>query len=327
MKYEDIKKSFELLFENRLSAEDAKNFLVELYEKGEEAEEIAAAAEVMKKHALMLSLSDDLKELLIDNVGTGGDKSNTFNISSTVSIVLASLGCYVAKHGNRSITSRSGSADMLEAIGIKIDLGLEQKKAMLEECGFVFLFAQNHHPAMKHIMPIRKSIEHRTIFNILGPLTNPADVKKYLIGVFSTEYVSKMTKALELLGSSSAIVVSSLEGLDEAGLDDISIASWLHEGRIEQMEIDPQSLGFARASKSELLGGDASINAQITYNILKGELSGAKRDAVVLNCALALLADGKVRDLKEGIEMAKYALDSKKAFDKLNQIINISKQL
>lgn len=327
MSYEDIKNHFELLFENRLKEEEAKEFLTYLYKKGEEAEEIAAAAEVMRKHALMLHIDEKLRDKLIDNCGTGGDKSGTFNISTTVSILIASLGSYVAKHGNRSITSRSGSADMLEALGIKIDLDMESKKRMLKECGFVFLFAQNHHPAMKHIMPIRKSIGHRTIFNILGPLTNPAFVQKHLIGVFAPQFVPKIAKALEYLGSKSAIVISSSEGLDEAGVGGVSYASMLKDGNITEFEIDPQSLGFKKANKDELKGGEAQENAQITYSILKGETKGAKRDVVVLNAAIALVVDEKARDLQEGIEMARYAIDSKKAFEKLNEIVVFSRSV
>lgn len=327
MHYTDIAHKFELMFKNRLDTEEAKNFLRKLYEKGEEAEEIAAAAEVMRKHALMLQISDELKEELIDNCGTGGDKSNTFNISSTVSIILASLGSYVAKHGNRSITSRSGSADMLEALGIRIDLPLDAQERMLEEAGFVFLFAQNHHPAMRYIAPIRKSLDHRTIFNILGPLTNPAGVKKHLIGVFSSDFIGKIAKSLEMLGSKRALVVSSKDGMDEASLSDITYVSELKDGAIKTYEIDPEALGFKKASKTELQGGDAVKNAEITYELLKGNLEGPKQNIVLLNAALALIADEKARDMQEGVEMAVEAIRSKKAYQKLNELIDISKKL
>ncbi|WP_457560112.1 anthranilate phosphoribosyltransferase, partial [Caminibacter sp.] len=169
-----MREMFERLFENKLSEEEARNFLIELYEKGESAEDIKNAAEVMREHSIKLPVSEELREKLIDIVGTGGDKSNSFNISSTTALLISSLGSYVAKHGNRSITSKSGSADMLEALGINLNLTPENQVKMLEEVGFTFIFAINHHPAMKHIMPIRKSLNHRTIFNILGPLTNPA---------------------------------------------------------------------------------------------------------------------------------------------------------
>ena len=181
MTYQEAVDKFSLLFENKMSEEEAKKFLIDMYEKGESSAEIAAAAKVMREHSIKLPIPEDLREKLIDNCGTGGDKSNTFNISTTTSLVLASGGCYVAKHGNRSITSKSGSADMLEALGINLNLKVSEQVKMLEDTGFCFIFAQNHHPAMRYITPIRKSLPHRTIFNILGPLTNPAGVKKQLI--------------------------------------------------------------------------------------------------------------------------------------------------
>ena len=182
--FNTAKMKFDDIFENRLPEDEVREFLIELYERGETSAEIAGAASAMRDHLIPLPIHYDLKEKIIDNCGTGGDKSNSFNISTTVSILLASCGSYVAKHGNRSITSKSGSADMLEALNIKLDLSLENSAKMLEDTGFTFMFAQNHHPAMKYIMPIRKSIPHRTIFNILGPLSNPATVSKQLIGVF-----------------------------------------------------------------------------------------------------------------------------------------------
>ncbi|MEA1914154.1 MAG: anthranilate phosphoribosyltransferase, partial [Campylobacterota bacterium] len=207
------KMKFDDIFENRLAKEEVRKYLIELYEKGETAEQIAAAASAMREHLIPLNVPYGLKEELIDNCGTGGDKSNSFNISTTVSILLAACGSKVAKHGNRSITSNSGSADMLEALGINLALTLPKQIKMLEETGFVFMFAINHHPAMKFIMPIRKSIDHRTIFNILGPLSNPATVHKQLIGVFSKEYIPKIAKALTLLRAKRAMVVSSEDGM------------------------------------------------------------------------------------------------------------------
>ncbi len=191
-----MREHFEKLFKNELSPNEAREFLIDLYNRGESGEEIAIASSIMRDHSIKLPISDDLKSKIIDIVGTGGDRSGTFNISTTVSLLLASIGSYVAKHGNRSITSRSGSADLLESLGINLNLTPKQQVKMLEESRFCFMFAINHHPAMKHIMPVRKSIEHRTIFNLLGPLTSPAGAKKYLLGVFSPEYIEKMATAL-----------------------------------------------------------------------------------------------------------------------------------
>ena len=321
MTYEQAIEKFSLLFENKMSENEAKKFLVDLYEKGETAEEIAAGAKVMREHSVKLPVSKDLQNKLIDNCGTGGDKSNTFNISTTVSLILASAGCYVAKHGNRSITSKSGSADMLESLGINLNLTPSNQVKMLEECGFCFIFAQNHHPAMKYIMPIRKSLTHRTIFNILGPLTNPAGVKKQLIGVFNPEYVDKIANALKKLDTNRAMVVSSFDGMDEISIEEKSKVSFFDGSSIKEMIIEPKDYGF-NGKKSDLIGGDAKENSKITLDILDGEKS-PRRDIVVLNTGAALMVDGKVNDLKTGIEMAEYLIDSKKAKEKLNQIIKI----
>ncbi|NPA73547.1 MAG: anthranilate phosphoribosyltransferase [Epsilonproteobacteria bacterium] len=322
--FEEAKRKFEDIFENKMDADEAKRYLVELYERGESAEEIAAATEVMRKYSKKLDIDDALREKLIDVVGTGGDKSNSFNISSTVSLLLPSLGCVVAKHGNRAITSSSGSADMLEALGINLNLDIEAQTKMLKECGFTFLFAINHHPAMKYIMPIRKSLSHRTIFNILGPLTNPAGAKKYLIGVFSDEFLGRIIKGLSLLDTKAAIAVSSRDGLDEISICDVTYATLLKEGKTKDFIIDPQEFGFKLAKKEEIKGGDAKENAKITRAILEGKERGAKRDIVLLNAGVALYVDSKARDIKEGIEMASDAIDSGKAKKKLDEIIDTS---
>ena len=197
--FNKTKLKFDDIFENRLHKDEIKEYLIDLYERGETAAQIAGAASAMREHAIPLPIHYDLKEKLIDVVGTGGDYSNSFNISSTVALVLSACGSYVAKHGNRNITSKSGSADMLEALGINLSLSPIIIAKMIEETNFGFMFAQNHHLAMKHIMPIRKSINHRTIFNILGPLSNPAFVNKQLIGVFSKLYIGKIIETLNLL--------------------------------------------------------------------------------------------------------------------------------
>ncbi|HSR73785.1 MAG TPA: anthranilate phosphoribosyltransferase [Sulfurovum sp.] len=322
-----VKEQFEKLFNNEMSPEAARQFLIDLYEKGETAEDIAAAASVMREHSITLELSDALKEKAIDIVGTGGDRSGSFNISTTVSLLLASLGCVVAKHGNRSITSNSGSTDVLEALGINLDLSVENKIKMLEETGFCFFPATDHHPAMKHIMPVRRSIEHRTIFNILGPLTNPARASKYLLGVFAPSYVNRIAEALFELDAKRAFVVSSNDGMDEIGISGNTSFAYLDSGRILEGEINPEIFGFKLAPREAILGGDAALNAQITRDILSGKEQGAKRDIVLLNAAFALFVDGDVRDIKEAIERAKSALDSQKAIKHLELMAKLSQQL
>ncbi len=326
MNYNEAKEKFEKLFKNEMSEIEAKKFLVELYEKGETPAEIAAAADVMRAHSIKLPVSEELREKLIDIVGTGGDKSNSFNISSTTALLLSSGGSFVAKHGNRSITSKSGSADMLEALGINLNLTPENQVKMLEETGFTFIFAINHHPAMKHIMPIRKSLNHRTIFNILGPLTNPAGAKKYLLGVFSPDFVEPIASALSLMDIKSAMVVSSFDGMDEISISAPTKAIYYDGMRMRDMEIRPDAYGMV-GSKEDLVGGDAKENAKITKGILSGEIKGAKRDAVLLNAAAALYVDGKVNSIEDGIEMAKELIDSGKAIKHLEKIIEVSQKL
>ena len=324
--FEEAKAKFEKMFRGEMDPEEAKAYLVELYERGESAEEIAAAVDVMRSHSIKLDMDESLREKLIDVVGTGGDKSGSFNISSTVALMLASMGSYVAKHGNRAITSNSGSADMLEALGINLNLTPKQQVKMLEETGFTFMFAINHHPAMKHIMPIRKSLSHRTIFNILGPLTNPAGSRKYLIGVFSADFLQRIVTALSLLDTKSAIAVSSKDGMDEISICDITYATKLEEGKTSDFIIDPEEYGFKRAPIEAIQGGNAQENAQITLKIFEGE-KGAKRDIVLLNAAMAFVVDGKARDMQEGIEMAKESIDSGLAKNHLKNIVKTSNLL
>lgn len=327
MNFDQAYVEFTKLFENKMDTEEARNFLIELYERGESYEEIAAAVKVMREHSLKLPISEELKGEVIDIVGTGGDKSGSFNISSTVSLILSSLGSKVAKHGNRAITSNSGSADMLEKLGINLNLSVEKQAQMLEECGFTFMFAVNHHPAMKYIMPIRKSIDHRTIFNILGPLTNPAGAMKYLIGVFSTQYLERIAKALSELDTKNSMVVSSRDGMDEISICDLSEYYQIKDGTISNGIIDPQEYGFKLAAREEIKGGDSVENVKITTSLLKDKEQGAKRDIILLNAAASLIVDGKARDMQDGIEGAAEAIDSGKAWEKVQEIIKVSNAL
>ncbi len=321
------KEMFEKLFNNELSESEARDFLVELYKKGESSSDIANAASVMRKHSIKLPVSKELQDELVDIVGTGGDKSGSFNISTTVSLLLAAAGSKVAKHGNRSITSNSGSADVLEALGVNLNLDPAKQVKMLEEVGFTFIFAINHHPAMKHIMPIRKSLSHRTIFNILGPLTNPAEAKKYLLGVFSPEFIEKIANALLELDVTRAYVVSSQDGMDEISIAAPTEFAYVESGKVSTGIINPQEHGFQLAPKEAILGGDAKQNAQITLDILSGKEQGAKRDVVLLNGAYALFADGKARDIKEGIEILEHTIATQKAQKHLEKIIEVSNTL
>ncbi|MCX6073385.1 MAG: anthranilate phosphoribosyltransferase [Campylobacterales bacterium] len=322
------KSDFEALFDHRLSDDAMREFLSSLVlNETTSASMIAMAAEVMRRHAITLEVTPSLKSKLIDVVGTGGDKSGSFNVSSTVAILVAACGGYVAKHGNRSITSKSGSADVLEYLGIKLDLGLQQSSILLEETGFTFLFAQYHHPAMKFIMPIRRSIPEKTLFNILGPLTNPVGLSKILLGVFDEVFVPKMVEAARELGMKSAIVVSSREKMDEISISDITYAGQLENEKINYFEIDPQMLGIKKAPFEAILGGDAVANATILMNILHNKATDPQRDMVLINAGYALIAEGMARDIQEGLEIARDGLQSGKAADKIAQIIAVSSKL
>jgi len=328
MNYEEAQEKFTTLFKHEMSDAQMREFLLSLeLNAATPVEVIAAAADVMRRFAIALPISEVLRERAIDIVGTGGDKIGSFNISSTTSILTAACGATVAKHGNRSITSKSGSADVLEALGIKLSLDITQNARLLEEAGWCFMFAQNHHPAMKFIMPVRKSIDTKTVFNVLGPLTNPANVKKYMLGVFDKSFTTKMAEALKINGASSALVVSSQEGMDEIGISGVSFASQLKDGVIQEYEIDPQAYGITLAPIAAILGGDAKENAQIMLNIFNNSATDAQRDVVLLNTAASLMVDGLARDIQDGLEMAREALANARAKKKLKQIVETSNKL
>lgn len=328
MNYQEAHREFQRLFNHQMSDSEMREFLVSMVlDESTEVEAIAAAADVMKSHAIELPVSEELRPKLIDIVGTGGDKIGSFNISSTTALLSAAAGCYVAKHGNRSITSKSGSADLLEELGVRLDLSLESSAKLLEESGFTFMFAQNHHPAMKFIMPVRKSIDVKTIFNVLGPLTNPAKVSKIMMGVFDKTFVPKLAEVLKINEAASAMVVSSAEGMDEFGISGVSYLSRLSEGKISEDVFDPESFGIKKAPLETIIGGDAKENAKITYNIFTNQATDAQRDIVLINAAASLVVDGMARDIQDGLEIARETLLSLKAKKKLEEIVEISKKL
>ena len=328
MTYDEAKREFTKLFKHEMNDESMREFLLSLkLDADTPVDVIAAAAEVMRDFSVKLPVNEELREKAIDIVGTGGDKTGSFNISTATSILCAAAGSYVAKHGNRSITSKSGSADVLEMLGVRLKLTPEQNAKLLEETGWCFMFAQNHHPAMKFIMPVRKSIPDKTVFNILGPLTNPADVKKSLLGVFDKSFVPKMAEAMKRNGAKDVIVVSSEEGMDEIGISGVTHAAHLKNGKVEEFLIDPAEYGIRKNLLSSIKGGDAEVNARIIMDILQGYASDAQRDVVLLNTATALYVDGMANDIKEGLEMAKDVLEFGIAFEKLNEIVEVSSKL
>jgi len=328
MTYKEVKEQFTALFEHKMNDTEMREFLLSMeLNENTPVESIAAAAEVMRSFAVALPISQELRERAIDIVGTGGDKIGSFNISSTTSILTAACGATVAKHGNRSITSKSGSADVLEALGINLGLSVEQNARLLEEAGWCFMFAQNHHPAMKFIMPVRKSIDKKTVFNVLGPLTNPASIEKYMLGVFDKAFVPKMAEALQINGAKSALVVSSQDGMDEIGISGISHAMRLQDDKLETLEINPQDYGLKLAPLKAIAGGDAKENAKIMFDIFDNAATDAQRDIVLLNTAASLMVDGLARDIQDGLEMGREALGNARAKKKLKQIVEISNKL
>lgn len=328
MNYDEAKIAFTSLFKHELNEQQMREFLLSMtLDEHTSVESIAAAAEVMRSFALPLPISKELSLNALDVVGTGGDKIGSFNISSTVALLSAACGSTVAKHGSRSVTSKSGSADMFEQLGVRLDLSIENTARLLEESGFTFMFAQNHHPAMRFIMPVRKTISDKTIFNILGPLTNPAGTKKSLLGVFDKAFVPKMAEALKINGATSAMVVSSGEGMDEISISDVTYAVQLRDKVLREFTIDPQEYGIKRVPLKAILGGEAKENAQILYNIFNSKATDAQRDIVLINTACALMVDGYARDIQDGLEMAREAIMSNRGKKKLKQIIEISQKL
>lgn len=298
-------------------------FITALRIKGETAEEIAGCARIMRENALHVNPQ---RTDVVDTCGTGGDSSGTFNISTTVAFVAAGAGLGVAKHGNRSITSQCGSADLMEAFGVKIDLAPEQVARCVDEVGIGFCFAPAFHPAMKYATPVRQEIGLRTVFNVLGPLANPARAKLQLIGVYSAGLTETLAKVLAAMGSERAFVVHGASGLDELSTTGTNRVSELRDGYVKSYDLDPGQLGLGKTNIHHLLGGTLQENAQITRTILGGE-KGPKRDVVLLNAAAVLVAGGKAEDFSEGIDVAAEAIDSGQALKKIDELAKLSQRL
>ena len=283
------------------------SYLTALRMKGETSEEIAGSAAAMRAHVIGVETPND-GQMVVDTVGTGGDGHNTFNITTTSSFVVAGAGLKVAKHGNRSASSKCGAADVLMALGGKLELEPAQLTTCIDEVGFGFLYAVRHHPAMRHAIGPRRELGQRTIFNILGPLTNPAGATRLLIGVYAPELTELMAHALRQLGTKAAYVVHGADGLDELSTTGVNRVTELRDGSIETYELDPAELGFARPTLDTLVGGDPDENREITRAVLNGEDAGPRRDITLLNAAAAL--SFKTGDLKSGIEAATESIDS-----------------
>jgi anthranilate phosphoribosyltransferase len=310
---EEMQSVMEEIMTGAAATPDIVAFLLSLSDKGETVEEITAAATVMRKHCLEISVN---KEVILDTCGTGGDRKNTFNVSTVAAFVAAGSGITVAKHGNRSVSSSCGSADILEAVGININMSKKTIEKCLEEIGIAFLFAPNMHPAMKYAMPARKEIARRTIFNILGPLCNPAGATHQLVGVFEPRLTQIVAGALGNMGIKHALVVHSKDGLDEITTTDSTQVSDFRNGRLTDYEIKPEDFGFLRADLEDLEGGRASDNVQILFEILNGR-QGPKTNIVLLNAAAALYAADRTSSIKEGLNLAVESIESGAALKKL----------
>lgn len=317
--YDMVNKCMEEIMSGETDPVLISAYLTALRMKGETIDEISGSAMGMRNAGKKLDYNKDLLEI----VGTGGDKSFSFNISTTSAIVVSAAGYPIAKHGNRGVSSKSGAADVLEALGIKIDLEPEQAKEVLDKTNFCFLFAQKYHTSMKYVGPVRAKLGIRTIFNILGPLTNPAGANMNVIGVYDESLVKPIAQVLIKLGVKKGMVVYGQDGMDEISASSKTTVCEFRNGEIKDYEIDPLQLGFDKHEKSELVGGDAEENAKITREVLDGK-KGAKYDAVVLNAGACIYVANDNLSYKEAIEIAKETIDSGKAKGQLQKIIEVT---
>jgi anthranilate phosphoribosyltransferase len=292
-------------------------FLVALRLKGETADEIAGCAEAMRAHVLAVHPK---REDLVDTAGTGGDGGRTFNISTAAALVAAAAGAGVAKHGNRAVSSASGSADVLEALGFELELPPERIAESIDTLGFGFLFAPTHHPAMKHAAPVRKELAARTVFNVLGPLTNPAGARAQVVGVYSPDLVKTFAEVLAALGARRAFVVHGAGGIDELSPAGPNLVYEVVDGGVREREIDPLELGIARCAPEVLRGGSPEENAAAIREVFAGG-DGGRRDAILLNAAGAIAAGGHAEDLREGLQLARQAVEFGAAAERLEALI------
>lgn len=320
---EEAMETMDIIMSGEATNAQISSLLTALRMKGETVEEITGFAKGMRAKATHV---EDCSNS-IDIVGTGGDLANSFNISTTSAFVIAAAGMPVAKHGNRSVSSKSGAADVLESLGVKIQSTPEQAKASIENVGLSFLFAQNYHKAMKYVGPARKEMGLRTVFNILGPLTNPASSDYIVLGVYDKSLLSLMAKALLGLKIKNAMIVYGNDHIDEISISDNTSVAEVRDGKIKEYEICPETFGLKRYNKEDIVGGTADENAKITHGILDGSIHGAKRDIVLLNAGCALYVTGKAKNIADGIAIAANQIDNGNALKKLNELIAFSNKI
>ena len=322
LSYETAEAVMDQIMGGRASQIQMAAFLTAMSMKGETIDEITASAAGMRKHCIRLLHDMDVLEI----VGTGGDRSNTFNISTTSALVVSAAGIPVAKHGNRAASSKCGAADVLEALGVDITVSPERSREILENIGICFLFAQNYHLSMKYVAPVRKELGIRTIFNILGPLTNPAGANMQLLGVYEEELVEPMARVLANLGVKNAMVVYGQDGLDEISMSAPTTVCEVRSSSYQSYIISPEDFGLRRCGKEELIGGTPEENARITREILSGT-AGSKADAVILNSAAALYVADPSLNLKQAAEQAREIIGSGKALAQLDEFVALSREV
>jgi anthranilate phosphoribosyltransferase len=311
--------AFDCMMSGEATPSQMGGLLMSLRVRGETVDEITGAVSAMRAKMLPVKAPADA----VDIVGTGGDGSGSVNVSTCASFVLAGTGVPVAKHGNRALSSKSGAADVLAALGIKIDIAPDDVSRCIAEAGIGFMFAPTHHPAMKNVNPTRVELATRTIFNLLGPLSNPAGVKRQMVGVFSKHWVQPLAQVLKNLGAESVWVVHGSDGLDEITLTGPTFVAALENGNIRSFEVTPEDAGLPRATSADLKGGDADANAKSLLGVLEGKPS-AYRNVALINAAAALVVAGQAKDLKEGVALGAQSLDTGAAAEKLKRLIAVS---
>jgi anthranilate phosphoribosyltransferase len=319
----DARAAMDSIMRGQATPAQIGGFLVALRLKGETSDEIAGFAEAMREHVVPVRPT---REDLVDTAGTGGDGAHTLNISTGAALVAAAAGAAVAKHGNRAVSSSSGSADVLEALGFRLDQEPARIARSIDELGFGFMFAPTHHPAMRHAAPVRRELATRTVFNVLGPLTNPAGARAQVVGVYSPELVLTMAEVLARLGARRAFVVHGAGGIDELSPAGPNLVGEVVDGRVRERTIDPLELGIPRCEPAALRGGGPAENAATIRAILEGAQDGGGRDAVLLNAAGAIAAAGHADDLRDGLTLAREAIASGAAAARLERLIAFSQE-
>ncbi|HVF02266.1 MAG TPA: anthranilate phosphoribosyltransferase [Rubrobacteraceae bacterium] len=319
----EAERSLEAIMEGTINPAVTAALLTALRVRGESVGEIVGFARAMRRFAEKVKAPEGV----VDTCGTGGDAKGTINISTAAAFVARGAGVVIAKHGNRAATSLAGSADVLEALGAEIGLGPDEVGRCIEEVGVGFMFARTHHPAMRYVAPVRAELPFRTVFNLLGPLTNPAGARRQLIGVFHGDYVRPVAEALKELGAEKALVVHGRDGLDEITVTAPTLVAEVSDGNVSEYETSPEQFGLTRHSPDGLLGGDASLNARVLRDVLSGEEEGAARDVVLLNAGAAIYVADMARTLEEGFRLAEGSVESGAATEALDDFVRVTRRL